>query len=301
MATHKKGGCVSRIPPDRRTRRPRVRRVCAALGGLLLCLTLAGCSQDTIDHLKRLGLDAPTSDRAPYMHSLWIGAWIAAFIVGGIVWGLIIFSVIHFRRRSDDDVPRQIRYHLPLEVLYTVAPVIIVIVLFFFTVKTQDKVLKPVDNPQHSVLVTAQQWSWTFNYLHEPAADGKTVHDVGNTAHLPTLWLAKGQTVTFKLHSADVAHSFWVPSWYFKLDVLPGRHNKFSVTPTKLGTYDGKCAELCGYLHSKMLFRVHVVTPEQFNQHMKQLEKKGQVGLLKGPKLPYQEAGLDTGSAGGEK
>lgn len=272
----------------------------AAVGGALL-LALSGCSADTIDRMKRLGLDPASSDRAEYMKSLWIGGWIAAFIVGVLVWGLIIFAVIRYRRRHDDEVPRQNRYHLPLEVMYTVAPVIVVVVFFFFTVQTQDKVLKKVDDPQHHVVVTAQQWSWTFNYIKESAADGKTVHDVGNTANLPELWLAKGQTVKFTLHSADVVHSFWVPSWYFKLDVIPGRHNTFSVTPTKLGTFDGRCAELCGYLHSKMLFTVHVVTPQKFNQHMRQLEAKGQVGKLLGPKSAYEITGLDRASAGGEK
>ena len=70
------------------------------------------------------------------------------------------------------------RYNLPIEVLYTIAPVIVVAVLFFFTVEKQNKVLEDVDNPDHEVIVTAQQWSWTFNYQDEPSAGGEDVYDV---------------------------------------------------------------------------------------------------------------------------
>ena len=94
-----------------------------------------------------------------------MGAWLAAILVGVLVWGLICYAAIHFRRRSDDEIPVQTRYNLPIEILYTVAPVMMVLVFFFFTVKTQNDVLRrPTRSPDHTVTVVGQQWSWTFNY-----------------------------------------------------------------------------------------------------------------------------------------
>jgi cytochrome c oxidase subunit 2 len=82
------------------------------------------------------------------------------------------------------------------------------------------------------------------------------------------------------LTSPDVIHSFWVPNFLFKLDVVPGRTNVFEATPNRIGTYAGKCAELCGVDHSRMLFQVKVVSQEDFDAHIEDLRKKGLTGQL---------------------
>ncbi|MBA3232336.1 MAG: cytochrome c oxidase subunit II [Propionibacteriales bacterium] len=266
--------------------------------GLLVLLLLTGCSEETTDQWKRLGLPEQASDRTPYIHDLWIGAWIAAFIIGGFTWALIGWVSVRYRRRSSDDLPTQVRYNAPIEALYTIAPVIVVAVLFFFTVEKQEKVLDQVANPDHQLVVTAQRWSWTFNYIEESGAGGENVYDTGTSAAEPDLWLVEDETVSFDLHSPDVIHSFWVPSFYFKLDVIPGRDNSFSLTPTKAGTFQGRCAELCGYQHSRMLFKVRVVSREDFDQHMAELVDLDQVGTLRGAKGSTTVAGLDEGNDG---
>ncbi len=285
---------------ERTTARQRGRSAVVSALGLLLLLVLTGCSQGTTDELKRLGLPEPGSDRSPYMHDMWIGSWIAAGIVGVFVWGLIIWVSLRYRRR-DDELPTQVRYNLPIEVLYTIAPVIVVAVLFFYTVKSQDRINAPVDNPDHQMLVTAQQWSWTFNYLGESAVNGKNVYDIGTPARLPELWLVKDESVTFDLHSPDVIHSFWVPSFYFKMDVIPGRENTFSMTPTKIGEFTGRCAELCGLYHSRMLFTVVVTDRQAFDQHMRDLTQADppQVGVLRGGSNSTTVSGLDSSAQGG--
>jgi cytochrome c oxidase subunit 2 len=96
----------------------------------------------------------------------------------------------------------------------------------------------------------------------------------------PTLWLPKGEKVQFILTSRDVIHSFWVVPFLMKLDVIPGHVNRFEVTPSKEGTYVGKCAELCGVDHSRMLFNVKVVSPERYQKHLEGLAKKGQTGYI---------------------
>jgi cytochrome c oxidase subunit 2 len=255
-------------------------------------LLLTGCAENTAGELDRLGLPDPGSDRAEQIHQLWIGAWIAAGIVGVFVWGLILWAAIRYRRRSDDELPTQVRYNLPIEVLYTVVPVIIVAVLFFFTVETQNDVLEEVPNPDHEVVVTAQQWAWTFNYVDEEGVGD--VYDRSTPADLGELWLVEDETVNFELRSPDVIHSFWVPAFAFKMDVIPGRANSFSLTPTESGTYEGRCAELCGFAHTRMLFTVVVTDRESFDQHMQELRDAGQTGTLTGGEDADTVVGLET-------
>ena len=291
---------MSRILTERATRRSRLSRAAASVVGLSCLVLLTGCAEETTDQWKRLGLPEAASDRSQYVHDLWIGAWIAALIIGGFTWGLIGWVSVRYRRRRDDELPVQVRYNAPIEVLYTIAPVIVVAVLFFFTVQTQDKELDEVSQPDHNVVVTAQQWSWTFNYVEESGADGEDVYDQGTPAREPDLWLVEGETVNFTLHSPDVIHSFWVPSFYFKLDVIPGRDQGFSMTPTKAGTFVGRCAELCGQHHSRMLFRVIVTDRRTFDEHMQELKDAGQTGLLRGGSDSETVDGLDTATGGGE-
>ncbi|MDQ3307929.1 MAG: cytochrome c oxidase subunit II [Actinomycetota bacterium] len=287
---------MSRILTERAHRRARPRRVATAAAGSLLLLVVTGCSQETTDQWKRLGLPEGATDRTPYIYDLWIGAWVAALIIGAFTWGLIGWATVRYRRRDNDDLPAQVRYNAPIEMLYTVAPVIVVAVLFFFTVQTQDRVIDEAENPDHTVQVTAQQWSWTFSYLGESAV-GEDVYEVGTPAIEPEVWLVKDETVTFNLHSPDVVHSFWVPSFYYKLDVIPGRDQSFSITPTKAGTFQGRCAELCGYLHSRMLFKIVVVdTQQELDEHLLELQEAGQVGSPRGGEGSEVVEGLDEAS-----
>jgi cytochrome c oxidase subunit II len=293
---------VSRLLTERGARPRRLRRAAAVAFGMLVLLSLTGCSQATTDQWKRLGLPVAASDRSQYMKQLWIGSWIAAFIIGFFVWGLILYASFRFRRRSGDEPPRQVRYNLPIEVLYTIAPIVVVVVLFYFTIEKLDKETGIIANPDHNVEVVAQRWAWTFDYLDEPAAGNRDVYDVGTPASLAELWLVKDETVTFHLYSPDVVHSFWVPSFYFKLDVIPGRNDRstqsFSLTPTRTGTFAGRCAELCGYLHSRMLFQVHVVDRAAFEQHMRALVAAGQIGRPQGQTNSTTVSGLATSQGG---
>jgi cytochrome c oxidase subunit II len=258
-------------------------------------LLLSGCTEAEWDQVKRLAQPESASDRADPMFDFWIGSWIAAFAVGFLVWGLITWCVVRYRRRSDDEIPKQTTYNLPIEMLYTIAPLIVVAVFFFHSVQTQDKVLEPIDNPDHEITVVGQKWAWTFNYVEEPSLDGETVYDVGTPDQFSELWLPVGESVTFTLKSPDVIHSFWVPEFLFKLDVVPGRDNQFSLTPTREGVFEGRCAELCGTYHSRMLFEVHIVSPEEYEQHLAELEVAGQTGLAEGGDYAYTVEGLDEG------
>lgn len=239
-------------------------------------LTLTGCSQQDMEQWGRWGLPEGASDRAHYIGDLWSGAWIASMVIGVFVWGLIGYVVLRYRRKHAGEVPRQSRYNLPMEILYTLVPFLIIGVLFFFTVKAQNGVNEKVENPDHVVNVIGQKWSWTFNYME----DEGVVHQKGSLEKTPDLYVVVNQSVRFNLESADVIHSFWVPHFYYKLDVIPGVDNSFDVTPTELGVFPGKCAELCGTYHSAMLFNLHVVTQEEFDAKMAELRKAGQTGEI---------------------
>lgn len=260
---------------------------------------LSGCSQETVGQLKRLGLPVAASDRAPSIHDLWIGSWIAAGAIGLFVWGLIIYCVVRFKRRHGGYV-KQNRYNLPLEVLYTIAPFVVIGVLFYYTVLVQEHVQAKVAEPQHTIDVVGQKWSWTFNYreANNPQV-GNDVWESGTIEKTPDLYLPVGQTVRFRLTSPDVIHSFWIPSFYEKMDVIPGRHNYFDVTPTRLGDYDGKCAELCGTYHSAMLFKVHIVPVAEYNEKLKELAQAGQTGVnLGNTSTTVLQPPTDTGGEG---
>lgn len=226
------------------------------------------------------------------MWNVWLGAWIAVLAVFLLVFGLIVYSMVRYRRRSDDEVPVQIRYNLPIEALYTFAPVIIVAVFFFHTVTSQNEMLEKVDNPDHTIEVVGSKWQWAFNYLEEDATQGEDVFDVGTPQNPADLWLPVDESVRFNLVSPDVIHSFWVPEFYFKMDVVPGKINTFDMTPTREGVFTGRCAELCGLYHSRMIFKVHVVSNAEYEAHLLELKNAGQTGAPKGAEEAHTIAGL---------
>nr|WP_240918013.1 cytochrome c oxidase subunit II [Phycicoccus sp. HDW14] len=217
--------------------------------------------------------------------SLWIGAWIAAIAVGLLVIGLIVWCIAAYRRKHDDtELPVQLRYNIPIEILYTVVPMLMVVVLFYYTARDESYLVDTSKKPDVTVNVIGKQWSWDFNYVEDD------VHEVGTQAILtgqpgaektiPTLYLPVGERVEFVLTARDVIHSFWVPAFLQKMDMIPGRVNRFQVVPTQEGQFKGKCAELCGAYHSQMLFNVKVVSRAEYDQHMADLRAADQTGLL---------------------
>jgi len=241
----------------------KARLVSVAVAGATLLLT-TGCASEDLPSFAMP--DRDVTNQAPRILSLWQGSWIAALAVGAITWGLILWPVVFYRRKkSHTGLPVQTRYNLPIEVFYTVVPVIMIAVFFYFTARDEEKITHVSGHPDHTITVTAVQWSWQFTYDTDGGADATTT---GTPAKPPTLYLPKGESVLFKLQSDDVIHSFWVPAFLFKMDVIPGQNNKFEITPTKIGTFAGRCAELCGKDHARMLFNVQVVTPAEYQAHV---------------------------------
>ena len=276
--------------------RDRARRVglrgAVALSGVALTL-LAGCSAETTGQLKRLGLPEAGTVQAPSIGDLWIGTWIAAGSIGIAVYALVIWAALRYRS-NHNDMPKQNRYNLPMEIFYTVAPFVVIGVLFYYTVLAQNVVQKNPE-PDLTVDVVGQKWAWTFNYESADVASvGTDVWETGTINQWSTLYLPVNKTVRFNLSSPDVNHSFWVPVFYEKMDVIPGRENHFTVTPNREGVFRGKCAELCGTYHSAMLFDVHVVSEAEYEAHLKTLADRGQTGKALGAAIPNPVGDVGT-------
>lgn len=225
------------------------------------------------------------SDTGQRVKDLWIGSWIATLVVGAITWGLMLYAAVRYRKRQGDEtLPPQLRYNVPVEILYTVIPLFMVAVFFWYTERDTSALTDTSQKPDLTISVVAKQWSWDFNYIdsdvHETGAHVELDGKEGAVDRLPVLYLPVDKRVEFVLNARDVIHSFWVPAFMTKLDMLPGQTNKFQVTPTEEGEFMGKCAELCGAYHSQMLFKVKVVSQQEYDKQMAHLEEIGQTGLI---------------------
>jgi cytochrome c oxidase subunit 2 len=246
----------------------RVLRI-ALLGAVAFLAT--GCS-GLAAKWERGGWPAPVTVQGKHVLALWEGSLLASAIVGGLVLGLIIYAAIAFRRRSPDQVPRQVRYNLPIEVLYTFIPIVIVSVLFYFTAIGEDNEDAINNRPALQMGVVGFQWSWQFNYLES----GLSI--TGRPGDPPQLVLPVGEQIHFYLTSPDVIHSFWVVPFLFKRDVIPGHPNQFEVTITKQGTFQGRCAEFCGIHHDRMLFTVKAISKTAYKAWLANAQQTASAG-----------------------
>ncbi|MCD5341232.1 cytochrome c oxidase subunit II [Pseudarthrobacter sp. NPDC092184] len=251
-------------------------------------LVLTGCSPEV--EKGWLPTERGTTSNTDRIMDLWVNSWIAALVVGIITWGLIVWCLVAYRRRKGTvGFPRQTSFNLPLEVFYLTIPLFMVVVFFYFTDRDQQAIDNRSEPADVVVDVRGKQWAWDFNYkagdvIEEDVYEaGVQTNLTGNTIdmeQLPTLYLPVNKSVDLELNARDVIHSFWVPAFLQKRDMIPGKTNYIRFTPTKEGTYDGKCAELCGEYHSEMLFRVKVVSESEFQAHMDELREAGNTGLL---------------------
>jgi cytochrome c oxidase subunit 2 len=211
----------------------------------------------------RFGAPDPRTDQGGRIVGLYQLMFWIAIGVGSITLGLILFSVIRYRRRSEE-LPKQTRYHIPLEVTYTVIPVLIVLGLFVATWRVERNVDHISANPAVTVDATAFQWQWRFTYPQYGIAI------VGSPTRFPTFVVPVGETVHINLHAQDVIHAFFVPQFLFKRDAIPGQLNQFDITIPRPGRFLGECAEFCGLNHADMVFYVRAVPREQFDRWVHQ-------------------------------
>ncbi len=245
-----------------------------ALAALAALLTLlAGPALATGIEPYQLGFQEAVTPVAERIHSfhnmmLWIISGITLFVML-----LLIYVMVRFRA-SANPTPSNTTHNVPLEIVWTVVPVLILIIvavpslkLLYFT----DR----VENPELTLKVTGNQWNWSYEY---PDFEGLSF----SSYMIPTKDLdsSKGQqrllsvdnpvvlpvdtTVQFIVTASDVLHSFAMPAFGIKVDAVPGRLNETWARVTKTGTYYGQCSELCGKDHAFMPIEVRVVAKEDF-------------------------------------
>ncbi|HEY8315059.1 MAG TPA: cytochrome c oxidase subunit II [Candidatus Baltobacteraceae bacterium] len=196
----------------------------------------------------------PASVQGATLRGDWIVFLVAAAIVGVVLYALILWPLYAWRRRSGDEaLPPQFNKNQRWSIVYIGLPLLLVAVLFYFTLTKERSVEALAASPYATVDVTAYRWSFRFTY---PGA-GITVS--GTPQADPVLVLPVGKTTQINLYSADVTHSMWIPAFLFKRDAIPGYTNHFDFTPTKTGEFRGLCAQYCGLDHTLMHFNVRVV------------------------------------------
>jgi cytochrome c oxidase subunit 2 len=229
-----------------------------------LLLTLTGCSQ-----VSGLGFPEGVSSVNDISLSLWQGSWIAAGVVGVITLILILWpAVFHRAHASKGEFPKQTQYNIPVEVLYTVIPFIIIAVLFYFTAVKQEEIIEKSPAVAHDITVNAFQWSWQFTY---PEA-GEKATVTGTPDKPPTLVVPVGERVRYTITSTDVVHGFWIPAFMIQIQNLPGVTNSIEFTANKIGEYPGRCNIYCGRNHSQMLFKIKVVSKAEYQQYLETLK-----------------------------
>jgi len=253
--------------------------------GIVVAIVLAGCTQEQLQGW--LPGDPETTNHTGRIIGLWVTSWIVLLAVGVVTWGLIIWAAVVYRRRKGQTgLPVQLRYNLPIEIFYTVVPLILVLGFFAFTARDQAAIEQADPNPDYKIEVFGKRWAWDFNYVTDNAYFSGVQADFNpdgsiDTRNLPVLVLPVDKSIEVQVESRDVIHSFWIVDFLYKKDMIPGKSNYLYFTPTKIGTYQGKCAELCGEYHSLMLFTVKVVSQADYDTYISGL-KAGTEGISGG-------------------
>ncbi len=163
---------------------------------------------------------------------------------------LVVIFAIKYQRKSDDEVPRQIAGHLGLEIFWTAIPLVLALGVFVWATVLYFHLITPPPNAME-MYVVGKQWMWKLQH-----PEGKKEI---NELHVPL-----GESVRLTMTSEDVIHSFYIPAFRVKKDVVPGRYTNLWFKPTQVGSYHLFCAEFCGTEHSRMIGTVHVLEPQDY-------------------------------------
>jgi cytochrome c oxidase subunit 2 len=194
---------------------------------------------------------------------LWLGGFVFVFVES-----ILLYTIVKYRRKSENDRPKHVHGNTTLEILWTLIPAVILSIIAVPTVKTIFKTQAVASSDALQVEVWGHQWWWEFRYpQYTMAGNGKL--DTLTTAN--ELYVPVGRKVNFKLQTIDVLHSFWIPQMGGKRDLITNHVNYLWFTPDSVGegAWNGFCAEFCGSSHANMHFKVFTVTPSNFDSWTK--------------------------------
>ncbi|MDE2932999.1 MAG: cytochrome c oxidase subunit II [Chloroflexota bacterium] len=242
--------------------RRRLRLFVATVTAALLALLATG----TASAIQPRGI----TDEAHLMNDLFWIVTIAGLVVFGLVGAALVYAMIRYRRQNDE-LPPQFHGGGKIEAAMVGVPVLIVIGLFTISMIILVQIDDKAEDEALTIDVTGFQFSWQFAYNlddlgtnTDPNAEG-TIAVIGTPANDPILYMPVDEPVEFLLKSNDVIHSFYVKDFLYKLDLIPGRVNSFTVTARETGDFSAQCAELCGTNHALMRFTVRVVERDEFD------------------------------------
>lgn len=230
--------------------------VAAAARAVAASAFLAGCGEE-------LGAPTPATEQGESIVDLWRALLIAATALGLIVVVLAGFGIVRYRERRhqrDEALPYQGHGNGILEAVYVAIPALVVAGFFAYTLRIGDIVNDTADDADVVVDVTGYRWGWRFEYPDEAVV----IESIAGER--PELVLPVDSTIRFHLGSDDVIHSFFVPSFLTKRDVIPGLSTSFDVDTRRTGTFRGHCAEFCGLDHARMNFTVVVVEQAEYGE-----------------------------------
>jgi cytochrome c oxidase subunit 2 len=230
---------------------------------LVVCLCLAAITSaaQQASPLSSTNIFAPASTPAKTIFDLSIFVLAVTAIIFVVVGTLLVYSIVKFRSRAADpsSEPAQVYGSTQIELAWTVIPVLIVAVLFVATARVIHAIQDAPKPPAAlEVIVIGHQFWWEFRY---PQLGIVTANEL----HIPASDPAHPTPTFLKLLSADTDHSFWVPELGGKTDLIPNRVNEMWLDPSRPGIYLGQCAQYCGTQHAKMLLRVSVDSPSDFD------------------------------------
>src|SRR6266404_736254 len=248
-----------------------MRRAAQVIG--FACLPVAALAAPADRSLSPTNIFAPVSTPAHSIFglSLFVLAVTGAIFV--VVFTLLLYCVVKFRRRTDDDgrEPPQVFGSNQVELAWTVIPVLITVVLFMATARVIASVQK-APRPENAIRVVAigHQFWWEYRYPDLNVVTANELHvPVSDSAHPAPTFLT--------LLSADTDHSFWVPRLAGKVDLIPNHPNRMWMDPHETGLYLGQCAQYCGTQHAKMLLRVYVQTRDEFDRWIQKQSQPAQL------------------------
>ena len=203
-----------------------------------------------------------------WVHHLWNVTYYIGTPLAAIVTGLIIWCIVRYRARPGDTRrPPQFQYHIPLEVAYTVIPLVLVAIVFAYMYVPENKITDLPKSPALTVTAEGFQWGFRFVYPngHQEVGSYASVTNINDEKDLPTLYLPQNQTIEIKLVSDDVDHGFYIPDFLYQRDMIPGVNNVIKVNVTRAGRFIGECNQLCGVYHAYMRFAVDVMPDDQYS------------------------------------
>lgn len=237
-----------------------------ALGALVV----AGCTTESTPNTFNPGGDVAQKQKDLFELAMW-----PAIVIFFLVEGALVYALWRYRRRRQDELPKQTHGNTPLEIAWTIAPTLLLAGLAVPMVAGIIDLAKTPEADALEIHVRGFQWNWQFEYPQYTDADGKPLTIIGACpSRCAEMHIPVGRDVVVTLEAVDVIHSFWVPRLAGKLDAIPGHVNRMWFNATEPGRYSGQCAEFCGLEHAQMKMTVIAESEEDFQRWVnEQLQK----------------------------